>query len=514
MDGKVKRSRTCSPPVILTKADLERLRGHADLPPLGDASRDHRRGANSGSQAVLQPSRSRRARSTDSSAAKNPFAPKEPRACSATPEPRERPPRPPRVSRGPHPSGNAPQHDGPGRSAALRAAGTQMTSGEQGRPSIKRDGNKVKEGIPDIKTVGGSRGQIAKIGPLRFELCGVDPRRGGASSNAGGVSSSLAIMPSSSSAAAPSAAHGGMEARWDVNASPSQALLNAVNNMQIECGGDAGGLGIVGVGGGSLLTVATFEDQADDEGEREPIYLPWSDDEDHDNGQEAVSDTEFDYREFRYRMPGKAIPETGAEKPTKGRAASRRPRAERKEEDYESDHDIKSPWTRKVARQAWGPGTEVEESPERSDSEMDAEMLRVCKAVSQFYGLPDKDCKSNFNVMYGNCCAVDVEAWEQRTRHNEEAKEPPYLWLRGGRVYDFQGDRGTVDEVENDLLVCEDLNDENCRLRRREAGLMPYPFVPIPLRHEPGMDPEARSELRRQQEKAQGDEARGRRLSK
>jgi hypothetical protein len=48
-------------------------------------------------------------------------------------------------------------------------------------------------------------------------------------------------------------------------------------------------------------------------------------------------------------------------------------------------------------------------------------------------------------------------------------------------------------------------------LRRKEQGLMPYPFVPIPLRHEPGMDAEARSELRRQQEKAQGDETRTRR---
>eukprot|EP00746_Dinoflagellata_sp_MGD_P084802 gnl/MRDRNA2_/MRDRNA2_33624_c0_seq1.p1 gnl/MRDRNA2_/MRDRNA2_33624_c0~~gnl/MRDRNA2_/MRDRNA2_33624_c0_seq1.p1 ORF type:complete len:519 (+),score=100.35 gnl/MRDRNA2_/MRDRNA2_33624_c0_seq1:3-1559(+) len=483
-----KRSGTCSPPVVLTKADLEKLRCHADLPPVGDIPRDHRLGANTGSQASLQPSKSRRARSTGSNAG-NPFAPKEPRACSATPEPRERPPRPPRLSRGPHPGGKGAEHGG--RGAALRAAGTQSTSGELGRPPVRRDANKVMEVISDMK--GGSRGQV---GSLSFELCGVDPRRGAAASNAGGASSSSAA------------------ALVETMASPSQGLMSVVGTMPSGGGSVAGGLGIMGqplVYGSSVLTVATFEDQADDDGDREPIYLPWSDDEE-ENAKETCSDTEFDYREFRYRMPGKEIPESSAPQPARGRSTSRRPRPERKEEEGRlSDIDIDSPWSRQVPRQAWGPGSEIEESPETGETEMDGELLRICKALSQFYGLPDKDCKTNFNVMYGNCCAVDDEAWCQRTRNVGVAKEPPHLWIRGGRVYDFYGDRGTIEEVENDLLVREVEDIENCRLRRKEQGLMPYPFVPIPLRHEPGMDPEARSELRRQQEKAQGDEPKGRR---
>lgn len=489
--GPSKRSGTCSPPVVLTKADLEKLRCHADLPPVADAPRDCRLGAGgvTGSQAALQPKRIGRARSTGSNV--GPFAQKEPRACSATPEPRERPPRPPRLSR---------NSQGAAQGAALRAAGAQTTSGEPGRHALKRDGSNavnVKHGEKgklgqgslghgDGRGDGKGLGQPPPIGPFSFELCGVDPRRGAA---AGGA-------PSSSSAAAPGAS---LDVRRE---SPTQALLNAVD-------GPPQGLSIMGqpMVNGSGLTIATFEDPTEDEGDREPIYLPWSESE--DEGLQTVSDTEWDYREYRYRMPGKEVPDAAVLQPNRGRSVPRRPRPERKEEeDKGNSSDLDSPWTRRrIVSTAWGLGTEREDSPPGDvDGDMDPEMLRVCKAVAQFYGLPDQELKTNFNVLYGNCLSVDDEAWGQRARSGDQPMEVPYLWIRGGRVYDFHGDRGTVDEVENDFLVRQIDYDENCRLRRKEQGLMPYPFVPIPLRHEPGMDPEQRSELRRQQEKAQGED--------
>ncbi|CAE8712976.1 unnamed protein product, partial [Polarella glacialis] len=63
-----------------------------------------------------------------------------------------------------------------------------------------------------------------------------------------------------------------------------------------------------------------------------------------------------------------------------------------------------------------------------------------------------------------------------------QLEEPPMLWIRGGRVYDFHGDRGTVAEFEHDFMTREVEDDAVCRLRRREQGLMPFPFVALPLK--------------------------------
>lgn len=45
-------------------------------------------------------------------------------------------------------------------------------------------------------------------------------------------------------------------------------------------------------------------------------------------------------------------------------------------------------------------------------------------------------------------------------------EEPPMFWLRGNRVYDFHGDRGSVVEFESDLLTREVEDDAVCRSRR------------------------------------------------
>ena len=56
---------------------------------------------------------------------------------------------------------------------------------------------------------------------------------------------------------------------------------------------------------------------------------------------------------------------------------------------------------------------------------------------------------------------VTQEAWKVKERPSQ-LDEPPMFWLRGGRVYDFHGDRGTVSEFENDLLIRE---VEDCTAR-------------------------------------------------
>lgn len=44
------------------------------------------------------------------------------------------------------------------------------------------------------------------------------------------------------------------------------------------------------------------------------------------------------------------------------------------------------------------------------------------------------------------------------------------FWLRGNRVYDFHGDRGTVADFEADLLTREVEDDATCRSRRQSLG--------------------------------------------
>ena len=69
-----------------------------------------------------------------------------------------------------------------------------------------------------------------------------------------------------------------------------------------------------------------------------------------------------------------------------------------------------------------------------------------------------------------NCwvCKSEVteEAWKLKERESP-LEEPPMFWLRGNRVYDFHGDRGTVAEFESDLLSREVEDDAACRSRRQ-----------------------------------------------
>lgn len=112
----------------------------------------------------------------------------------------------------------------------------------------------------------------------------------------------------------------------------------------------------------------------------------------------------------------------------------------------------------------------------------DANLKRVAEVLVRFYGLPaDLSRAVRFRHEVSNVVIVDELAWAQRQRESQ-FEEPPMLWVRGGRVYDLFGDRGTLAEFEHDLLTRQVEDDSTIRMRRREQGLMPFPFVALPLK--------------------------------
>jgi len=109
----------------------------------------------------------------------------------------------------------------------------------------------------------------------------------------------------------------------------------------------------------------------------------------------------------------------------------------------------------------------------------------VADVLVKFYGLAgDRSSAIKFS---NNIVIVHEEAWLKKERASQFA-EPPMMWVRGGRVYDFHGDRGTVAEFSNDLLMRQVEDDATCRLRRREQGLLPFPFLALPLKRDEDPD--------------------------
>jgi len=118
----------------------------------------------------------------------------------------------------------------------------------------------------------------------------------------------------------------------------------------------------------------------------------------------------------------------------------------------------------------------TEEGPES------AQLQRVATALARFYGLPGGAAKGvKPRVLAPNAVVVDEEAWRRKTRESQ-MEDPPTMWVRGGRIYDHHGDRGTLDEFEQDFLERQVEDDFTTRNRRREQGLAPFPHLPLPLR--------------------------------
>mmetsp|Transcript_21259 Transcript_21259/g.49312 ORF Transcript_21259/g.49312 Transcript_21259/m.49312 type:complete len:472 (+) Transcript_21259:88-1503(+) len=230
--------------------------------------------------------------------------------------------------------------------------------------------------------------------------------------------------------------------------------------------------------------------------------------EDEDCLSVADGEEPFDYRQYRYKA------QESSKAPTQGFAAKRnksvgRPQHQLREWSPHSPVSFLVPWgSGEALPQRWrnvdpllGKAVEVTTSPAQDEPQLDPGLERIAKAVISFYRLP-ADGGKEAPIRY-RCNAVMVEeaAWQQRQRESQ-LEAPPIFWLRGGRVYDFHGDRGTLQEFESDFLVRQVEDDPSCRLRRREQGLMPFPFVAAPLTQkddedEPDDKPDSREQRRR-----------------
>jgi len=197
-----------------------------------------------------------------------------------------------------------------------------------------------------------------------------------------------------------------------------------------------------------------------------------SDEDTTDHGSDK-EDT-LDYRAYRYQR-GQEVPR----KPSSfGLALHRRVQAARvaQERPASCGTGCSSPWSCGSSSPVHGPLAARERcvTPRMPEERTDVMLLRVAQIVSQFYGLSEGvTCKNNAVTI----CGV---AWAGRSQ-GAPTHDPPTFWLRGGRVYDFHGDRGTVAEFEDDLLIRGVEDDVVCRSRRKTQGLMPFPFVPLPL---------------------------------
>ncbi|CAJ1382976.1 unnamed protein product [Effrenium voratum] len=204
---------------------------------------------------------------------------------------------------------------------------------------------------------------------------------------------------------------------------------------------------------------------------------------------EAESDTEaFYYRQYRYReVMSQRAPAPDVRPKKLRRGATRGPSGPNLEEE-----EMVSAWP-----MGWEPGpwpvssgrgllqTQWDAEP---DERREVDLLqRVAEALSQFYGLGEGGVRLPSDVV--NVVVVTEEAWKHKQRESQ-LEEPPVLWVRGGRVYDFHGDRGTVAEFENDLLSRQVEDDAICRQRRQKQGLLPFPFLALPQKEKEELDEE------------------------
>lgn len=105
----------------------------------------------------------------------------------------------------------------------------------------------------------------------------------------------------------------------------------------------------------------------------------------------------------------------------------------------------------------------------------------MAEALTKFYGLPGVvEDPAKYRRGPVNVVTVDDASWARRSKQETQLLAAPMLFVRGGRVYDFRGDRGTVAEFEHDLLVRHVEDDDICRQRRRKQGLLPFPFAGLP----------------------------------
>lgn len=217
-----------------------------------------------------------------------------------------------------------------------------------------------------------------------------------------------------------------------------------------------------------------------------------SSDGEEDDAATALSegDEVFHYSRYRYRDVAAECPRP-AERLRRGRSRAQGD-VRGSGGGASDDESCASPWRRCrspcLATQALDgrpPARTVCSTPEceeEGQQEEEDQLRRLMDALVKFYGLPGGAGRAaRLRPNTANLVFVDERAWAERQRRGQ-LDEPPMMWIRGGRVYDFHGDRGTLEEFEHDLLVRQVEEGPGIRDRRREQGLMPFPFVAVPLK--------------------------------
>lgn len=293
---------------------------------------------------------------------------------------------------------------------------------------------------------------------------------------------------------------------------PADQVLHAVENglisgvpiVAVSCKGKPEFINLNGVGLGlQVCGGAAPVIQSGVETDPPEFALPeeWSSSEGEEGCEtEAEDDPDsFDYREYRYHRHQEARSRAAPPDPHRRGAKQRRPQACSQVRDESCESGCSQPWAKgESPSPRWAPddampaassasrGPAAARPPSRGSTPCceeeppDDEVRRIGEVLVKFYGLPggvDRALRVKNNLV-----VVLDEAWTRREKRASQLTEPPMLWVRGGRVYDFVGDRGTVAEFGNDLLMRQVEDDAICRQRRREQGLMPYPFVAAPLK--------------------------------
>lgn len=122
---------------------------------------------------------------------------------------------------------------------------------------------------------------------------------------------------------------------------------------------------------------------------------------------------------------------------------------------------------------------------------------QVGEVLRRAYDADAKDIAWSLNTVSIMPDGVPSDKPDTRTR----ASCPKTLWLRGGRVYDYFGDLGTIAE-----FISESTPWQTLRSRRRDLGLQPFPFLPQPLgeKNEDGAILKYQEELKRWTQKRIG----------
>jgi len=482
---KQPRPVSCASAVLLTKQDFEQLRMHAlspsrELPrcipmsiPVQRSSTPGCGGAGAGPGGILGPlpAPGRRTRSASNKRQPGSFSAPSPNEGSDAPQGVAEPLR--GAARGPkgvraHVAGAS----GPAGGVVVtgsRSVEPQRTSAESRGPAGFRanaagGGGNFRGGAVGPVAVGGASAAISAPG-LGLELCGFDPRKMPRPPPA-----AVAVVGVGGAAGAVRPAQGPGSAQPD----PLRIVAVPPPSLGLAVSGQAAPVAAVSSETPPPATITDLEPE------------DWTSSE--DEGPDADGEG-FDYRKYRYHESQasrtKQAPEPAGLRKRNRRACPPRDSGAAGDSDGEwvvpwsssVDEGLPPPlhwWSQRVASACSTPLCE-EEAPE------DEQLQRIADILVRFYGLPGGQRAVRRKSNISNLVIVEEAAWVQRQRQSQ-LDEPPMIWVRGGRVYDFHGDRGTLAEFEHDLLTRQVEDDSTCRQRRKEQGLMPFPFVALPLR--------------------------------